>query len=99
MMQLLPIPKIKATLGIAVIAIATASNVEAQPIYDVCMHKDGGNFNSDGEAEMQFEFANSKASVAKPTSASSTDRNNFGVQDHFGWKFGLRHGYKKATTV
>ena len=81
------------------IAIATASKVEVQPIYDVCMRKDSGNFDSDGEVEMQFEFANSKASVAKPTSTSSTDLNNFGVQDHFGRKFGLRHGYKKATTV
>lgn len=45
-----------AILGIAVIAIAMASKVEAQPIYDVCIHKEGGNFNSDSEVEMQFEF-------------------------------------------
>lgn len=45
-----------AILGIAVIAIAMASKVEAQPIYDVCMHKEGGNFNSGSEVEMQFEF-------------------------------------------
>ena len=48
-------PKL-ATLGIAVIVLATASNVESQPIYDVCMHKKGGNFNTDGDVEMQFEF-------------------------------------------
>ena len=85
-----------ATLGIAVIAIATASNVEAQPIYDVCMHKDGGNF-SIQTAKSKCSL-NSKANATKPTSTSSTDLSNFGVKDRFDQKFVPGCGSKKAMT-